>query len=229
MDIYRPSVGQMIKRDFFYRSPLECSRDLIGATLQWGDLSASIVETEAYDSKDDPACHTYFRSSARAFVTTRAAGTAYVYLNYGVHWMLNVLVKGRRSGFVLIRALHPKKGIEAMQVNRGCLSLTELCSGPGKLTQAFGIQGVDHGRDLCSDPMYAFHAGSPQQAVRQCSRVGISVAMDYPWRFVVADSPYLSVPPRPTTRRRKSASLSKNRGKPDVSQRETPGLRHLSA
>lgn len=186
----------MINRDFFHRSPLECSRDLVGTTLQWGRLSGVVVETEAYDSEDDPACHTFFRSSARTFISLHQAGVAYVYLNYGMHWMLNVLVKGRRSGFVLIRALHPKTGIEAMQVNRKRTVLTQLCSGPGKLTQAFCIQGTDHGRDLCSDPRYAFYAGSPSPTLQQCPRIGISLAVDYPWRFVAAESPHLSVRPK---------------------------------
>lgn len=185
----------MIERDFFRRSPLECSRDLIGAILRWGNFAGSVVETEAYDSEDDPACHTFFRPSTRKFVAMHDAGAAYVYLNYGMHWMLNVLVKGSRSGFVLIRALHPREGIEEMQANRGRTSLPQLCSGPGKLTQAFAIRGEDHGRDLCSDPLYAFHVGLPPQTLQQCPRVGISAAIDYPWRFVAADSPHLSVPP----------------------------------
>lgn len=184
----------MIERDFFRQSPLECSRELVGTTLQWGELAGIIVETEAYDNEGDPACHTFFRPSTRTFVEKNEAGVAYVYLNYGVHWMLNVLVKGKRTGFVLIRAIHPKAGIEAMQANRKRSLLTELCSGPGKLTQAFGIRGSDHGRDLCTDTCHAFYIGVKPQKLHQCTRIGISVAMDYPWRFVVADSPYLSVP-----------------------------------
>ncbi len=193
----RPSLkkAQFLGREFFCRSPLECSRELIGATLRWGNFSGNVVETEAYESEGDPACHTFFRSSARTFVATYPAGTAYVYLNYGIHWMLNVLVKGNRSGFVLIRALHPTTGIEAMQINRKRTILTQLCSGPGKLTQALGIRGTDHGLDLCSDPRYSFYAGPPQQTLRHCPRIGISVAVDYLWRFVAADSPHLSVPP----------------------------------
>ncbi len=198
MAIYRPSNGQMIGREFFSRSPLECSRELIGSTLRWGNFSGCIVETEAYDGEDDPACHTFFRSSARTFVATHEAGVAYVYLNYGIHWMFNVLVKGKRSGFVLIRALDPKTGIEAMRINRkraAFTPLTQLCSGPGKLTQAFGIQGEDHGRDLCSDPCYSFYLGPSPKILQQCPRIGISTAVDYPWRFVAADSPHLSVRP----------------------------------
>ena len=109
----------MLKRRFFERDPLSCARELIGCTLKWGALSGIVVETEAYDVDGDEACHTAFRPSARVFVTSHRAGAAYVYFSYGVHWMLNVLVKGKRMGFVLIRALEPVEGIEQMKKARG--------------------------------------------------------------------------------------------------------------
>src|SRR5262245_36895962 len=109
----------MLKRSFFERDPVTCARELVGCRLTVGEFGGIIVETEAYDVEGDEACHTAFRPSARAFVASHQAGAAYVYFNYGVHWMLNVLVKGTRFGFVLIRALEPVDGIEQMRISRG--------------------------------------------------------------------------------------------------------------
>ena len=109
----------MIPPSFFQRDPLICSRELIGTELVWGPCAGIIVETEAYLAQDDEACHAFFRPSIRAFIERNIAGTAYIYLNYGVHWMLNVLVKGDAHGFVLIRALRPTSGLDIMRARRG--------------------------------------------------------------------------------------------------------------
>src|ERR1700755_1615048 len=109
--------------DFFRRDPLSCARELIGAQLNWGRCAGIIVETEAYCAIGDEAAHTFVRPSARAFVEQHKAGAAYVYFSYGVHWMLNVLVKGRTNGFVLFRAIEPVRGIERMQRRRGTKDL----------------------------------------------------------------------------------------------------------
>src|SRR5256886_4712978 len=110
--------------------------------LVWGRCAGLIVESEAYLAENDEAAHTFTRPSARAFIERNGPGAAYVYFNYGVHWMLNVLVKGGAAdGFVLIRALQPLRGIPLMQKRRGVRELTRLCSGPGKLTQALAITG----------------------------------------------------------------------------------------
>jgi DNA-3-methyladenine glycosylase len=155
-----------------------------------------VVEAEAYDAADDEACHTWFRPSAREFVAAHREGAAYVYFNYGMHWMLNVLVKGSRTGFVLIRALEPIDGVDEMREARGKTDLRLLCSGPGKLAQALGVTGTDHGRDLCTDARYAFHAGAERVAVVASPRVGISRAVDLPWRFFVAESVHVSAHPK---------------------------------
>ncbi|MGH8047271.1 MAG: DNA-3-methyladenine glycosylase [Chthoniobacterales bacterium] len=189
----------MISREFFERSPLVCARALIGAELRWDGCVGIVVETEAYDAVGDEAAHTFFRPSARAFVERHAPGTAYVYLNYGMHWLFNVLVKGRRTGFVLFRAIEPTAGIETMQRRRGMDALRKLCSGPGKLTQAFGIHGAHHGMDLCSDPEFAFCERSGRPRVVTDERIGISVAMHLPWRFTLADSPFVSVRWKPAS------------------------------
>ncbi|MFZ0710725.1 MAG: DNA-3-methyladenine glycosylase, partial [Terrimicrobiaceae bacterium] len=137
----------MLKRPFFERDPLSCAHELVGCRLHWAAFAGIVVETEAYDVDGDEACHAAFRPSARAFVASHEAGAAYVYLNYGVHWMLNVLVKGKRLGFVLIRALEPVAGIEQMKSARGTQDVRHLCSGPGKLTRALGVTGRHHGMD----------------------------------------------------------------------------------
>jgi DNA-3-methyladenine glycosylase len=165
---------------------------LIGAELRWDGCAGVIVETEAYDAIGDPACHTFSRRSAREFVERHPAGTAYVYMNYGVHWLLNVLVKGRRRGFVLIRAIEPAHGIEAMAARRARTDLLKLCSGPGKLTQALGIGGSHHACDLCGDPRRAFHARGRAPRIVADGRIGISLAADLPWRFTLAGSPFVS-------------------------------------
>src|SRR5438067_11500811 len=131
--------GGMLGRDFFQRDPLSCARDLIGCELIWNSCAVIIVETEAYNAIGDEACHCFVRPSTRAFVGRNEAGAAYVYLNYGVHWMLNVLVKGGEEGFVLIRALEPTRGVALMKRRRGINDERQLCSGPGKLTQALDI------------------------------------------------------------------------------------------
>nr|MDQ2660080.1 DNA-3-methyladenine glycosylase [Verrucomicrobiota bacterium] len=156
-----------------------------------------VVETEAYFALNDEACHTFMRPSVRAFVERNRAGVAYIYLNYGVHWMLNVLVKGEADGFVLIRAVQPTAGVPLMQARRGLENLRQLCSGPGKLTQALAINLRDHERDLCVDVKHSFHfvAGSNSEIVAD-ARIGITKAAHWPWRFTLRDSPYVSHKPR---------------------------------
>src|SRR5688500_4492842 len=109
----------MLGRGFFQRDPITCARELIGCELVWNDCSGIIVETEAYAALGDEACHTFARPSARAFVAHHKPGAAYVYFNYGMYWLFNVLVKGgTEDGFVLIRALEPVRGIDLMQQRR---------------------------------------------------------------------------------------------------------------
>ncbi len=192
------SLGQ----DFFARDPLTCAIELIGCDLVWGECRGRIVETEAYAAIGDEACHTFLRRGAQRFVDTHPAGTAYVYLNYGVHWLLNVLVKGHAGpetdGFVLIRALEPLAGLEAMRGRRGPrIDDRHLCSGPGKLTQACGIPPTWHGRDLCADAAHGFHRRSAEPVpVVADVRIGISRAAELPWRFLLAGSRCVSRPAR---------------------------------
>src|SRR5438045_3031681 len=129
-------MSRIVRASFFKRDPLTCARELIGKELIWGECSGTVVEVEAYAAIDDEAADTFTRPSARSFIQRNKAGAAYVYFNYGVHWMLNVLVKGNGNGFVLIRALEPRRGVELMKRRRRVGDLYQLCSGPGKLTQA---------------------------------------------------------------------------------------------
>lgn len=183
--------------DFFNQSPVQCARALIGAEFRWDGCSGRIVETEAYAAEGDPACHTWFRPSARQFVATHSSGVAYIYLNYGVHWLFNILVKGGKgSGFVLLRALQPTEGLDVMAVRRKSLDPRKLCSGPGKLTAALGITGADHGSDFLLSPNRGLQLGHATK-VDASTRIGISAAKDLKWRFIEAGSPFASRPAAP--------------------------------
>ena len=182
---------------FFQRDPLTCAHELVGTELVWGKCSGIVVETEAYLTLNDEACHTFTRPSTRAFVERNAAGTVYIFMNYGVHWMLNVLVKGARSGLILIRALEPRRGLSIMRARRGVDDVHRLCSGPGKLAQALGITKRHHEMNLCLDARYCFMQAGMNAPVVADPRIGISRARDFPWRFTLARSRFVSVPVRP--------------------------------
>jgi DNA-3-methyladenine glycosylase len=181
----------------------------VGAELVWGRCSGIVVETEAYLTLNDEACHTFTRPSTRAFVERNAAGAIYIYMNYGVHWMLNVLVKGAaRSGLILIRALEPRRGLGLMRARRGVDDVHRLCSGPGKLAQALDITKRHHEMNLCANPRYCFMrpAGLDPQVVAS-PRIGISRARDLPWRFTLEGSAFVSVPVRsPSSRKSLTAT-----------------------
>jgi DNA-3-methyladenine glycosylase len=190
-------MGRIVRASFFKRDPLTCARELIGTELIWGECSGVVVEVEAYAAIDDEAAHTFTRPSARSFIERNRAGAAYVYFSYGVHWMLNVLVKGEANGFVLIRALKPRRGVELMKRRRGVDHLRQLCSGPGKLTQALAITGKHHETELCSDPRrcFVFNTQASFDVVAD-KRIGISRSAHLPWRFTLRDSAFVSRVPR---------------------------------
>jgi DNA-3-methyladenine glycosylase len=211
MGVSGSSVGALnagpsrLPREFFQRDPVTCARELIGCRLVWGRCAGVIVETEAYSAEGDEACHTWTRPSARAFVAAHAPGAAYVYFNYGMYWMLNVLVKGGAGdGFVLFRALEPTDGLRAMgrrrEANRrsgvGPMAPTALCSGPGKLAQALGVTGKDHGIDFCGGERVGIYAPAEVVTAIAGVRIGISRAQHLPWRFGMAGNGHLSVPLR---------------------------------
>lgn len=160
-----------------------------------------MVEVEAYAEGGDEASHTVQRPSARKFIAEHEAGAAYVYMNYGMHWLLNVLVKGgTKNGFVLIRALEPTRGLREMERRRLAgsksalvYSIHGLCSGPGKLAQALGVDGRDHGRDLCAGGRIGFVPPGVAPVVERDVRIGISKAAHLPWRFLARGSEFVSV------------------------------------
>jgi DNA-3-methyladenine glycosylase len=195
--------SRIIRATFFRRDPIRCARELVGTELIWGKCAGIIVETEAYLAENDEASHTFSRPTVRAFVERNKAGTAYIYFSYGAHWMLNVLVKGAANGFVLIRAVEPLRGIELMKKRRGVDDERRLCSGPGKLTQAFDITNRHDEMDLCADPRHCFAYSSDgdvdssrrSQAkadVVADERIGITRSAHYPWRFTIRGSKYVS-------------------------------------
>lgn len=193
----------MIEREFFQRDPLTCARELIGCELVWGKCAGIVVETEAYCAVGDEASHTFTRPSAREFIARHRPGTAYVYFNYGMYWLLNVLVKGGSAdGFVLFRALEPTRGMDLMRRRREAHRKSplahprHLCSGPGKLALALGVDGADHGRDLCRRKNIGFTLPSHSIEIVADGRIGISRAQDLAWRFTLRGSEYVSAKPK---------------------------------
>ena len=184
---------EMIRARFFQRDPVTCARELIGTELIWNKCSGIVVEAEAYLAQNDEACHTFSRPSARGFVARNKAGTAYVYFSYGAHWMLNVLVKGEGDGFVLIRALEPIRGIELMKKRRGVEDERQLCSGPGKLTQALDITDRHHEMNLCTDRQHCFLRRTNKDVdLVADARIGITRSAHHPWRFTLRGSKFVS-------------------------------------
>jgi len=182
--------------DFFDRSVHEVARELIGCTLLHRGAGGVIVETESYDS-DDPACHGYNGPTARNEVLFGPPGRAYVYFSYGVHNLLNAVCEPQgRAAAVLIRALEPAQGTEAMARRRGRSERHQLCSGPGKLTQALGIGLGVNGASLSSPPFELREREGDWREVDVAvgPRIGISRAVDYPWRFCAAGNRHLSRP-----------------------------------
>ena len=189
----------MIDRTFFEGDPLVCAKSLIGCELVWGEASGLIVETEAYAEHGDAASHTFLRRGARQFIREHPPGTLYVYLNYGIHWLLNFLVKGTEAnGFVLIRALEPICGLEVMAQRRGLSELHRLCSGPGKLTQALAINQRFHGRDFFQIAGAKILRRRRPVEIDVDRRVGITKAVELDWRFLLSGSLSVSLPKRKT-------------------------------
>ncbi|MBV8141878.1 MAG: DNA-3-methyladenine glycosylase [Verrucomicrobia bacterium] len=199
LNIERRTPNVEVDRGFFETDPLTCARALIGCVLVWGKAGGRIVETEAYAEQDDEASHTFLRRGTRDFIKNNPAGTLYVYLNYGVHWLLNFLVKGgSANGFVLIRALEPSEGRILMMERRATSEDRNLCSGPGKLTQALGIDQAFHGRDFFQIDQARLFCCPQQVVVESDRRVGITKSAELDWRFLMSGSRFVSIPKRKT-------------------------------
>jgi len=183
-----------LTRRFFERPPLVCAREMLGCTLTWGETAGIIVETEAYAEHGDEASHTFVRGATRTFIHEQPPGALYIYLNYGVHWLLNFLTKeGDMRGFVLIRALQPMLGLDVMRRRRRLDRDRMLCSGPGKLTQALGITAQWHGKDFFSIPGVSLTRNAKRPIIAVDRRIGITKSPDFEWRFLIADSDYVSL------------------------------------
>jgi DNA-3-methyladenine glycosylase len=169
------------------------ARDLIGMLLLVDGVGGVIVETEAYD-REDPASHSFSGPTPRNDVMFGPPGRAYIYLSYGIHWCLNFVCReaGHGAG-VLIRALEPTMGIAAMMRRRQLQELRGLCSGPGRLGQALGITHALNGNRVDRAP-FSLTAGAAHLKLVRGPRIGISKAVDQPWRFGLAGSPYISRP-----------------------------------
>ncbi len=182
---------------------LQAARALLGSTLVRGGCRARIVETEAYRAEDDPACHAYRRRTPRNETMWGDPGRAYVYLNYGMHWMLNVAAhEPGRAAAVLVRAAEPLEGLEAFREARPGVVDRELLNGPGKLCRAFGITRADDGVDLMA-PLsdLRIEAGAETVEIVAGPRIGIAVGQELPWRFADATRlPWVSKPPPPRWR-----------------------------
>jgi DNA-3-methyladenine glycosylase len=189
--------------DFYARSVHEVARDLVGCVVRHGETAGRIVETESYHM-EEPACHAYAGLTERTRTLFGEPGRAYVYRSYGVHALLNAVTEDEGVGAaVLIRALEPVDGIEVMRERRAVGRDEELCSGPGKLTQALGIWLSLNGTSLVDGPIevLAREPGAREPRVVIGERIGITRAVELPWRFCDADSRHVSRPWPPAMRR----------------------------
>ena len=187
------NLGRPIRRTFFAPSVHEVAPDLVGATLLVNGVGGIIVEVEAYHHTD-PAAHSFRGPTPRNKVMFGPPGFAYVYRSYGIHWCVNFVCEEEGSASaVLIRALQPTHGIPAMRRRRRLHDERSLCSGPGKLTEALGITDEHNGRPLDVFPI-ALHARTGKPDVVAGLRIGITKAVELPWRYGLKDSKFLSKP-----------------------------------
>jgi DNA-3-methyladenine glycosylase len=186
-------LGKPLKRAFFARQVLEVAPDLIGVTLLVNGVGGIIVEVEAYHHTE-PAAHSFNGPTPRNSVMFGPPGFVYVYRSYGIHWCVNfVCEKAGSASAVLIRALQPTHGIPAMRRRRGLHDEKTLCSGPGKLTEALGITR-EHNALALDAPPFALHARVGTPDVVAGIRIGLTKAVELPWRYGLKGSKFLSRP-----------------------------------
>jgi len=190
----------ILPRAFYDRPTLDVARDLIGKFLvhetRAGAASGVIVEAEAYIGESDPACHAAPGPTARNAPLYGPPGIAYVYLNYGIHYLVNAVTEAEGSpAAILIRALEPRDGIPLMTRRRrraSAIALHDLCRGPGNLTKALGITLRQNTLDLTRSTLRIEDRGEPPRPIAWSRRVGITVGTDQEWRVAATDSAALS-------------------------------------
>ena len=199
LNILNRQLHRPLPVGFYERDPDDVAVDLIGQmvvrSIAGATLVGRIVEVEAYFGEGDPASHACRGMTPRNAIMFGRAGMAYVYLNYGVHCLLNVVTSPEgRAGAVLIRALEPVSGIEIMMENRPVKSAVELTSGPGKLTKALGIDLADNGVDMtaCASRLYIANGAQETRKVVASPRIGISKGEEMLLRFHAEGSPFVS-------------------------------------
>ena len=194
------SSGQVLSRDFYERPTLEVAKDLIGKVLvhetRAGIAAGTIVEAEAYIGESDPACHAAPGPTTRNAPLYGPPGIAYVYLNYGIHYLVNAVTESEGwPAAVLIRALEPVDGLPLMRRRRAKSAdadVNDLCRGPGNLTKALGIDLRQNLRDLTDSPLRIEDRGAPPRPIAWSRRIGINVGVEQEWRVTAADSPAVS-------------------------------------
>ncbi len=192
----RWSVPKRLTRSFFNRSVLEVAPDLIGVTLLVNGVGGRLVEVEAYHHTE-PAAHSFGGQTERNAVMFGPPGYVYVYRSYGIHWCLNFVCEPKGSAAaVLIRAIEPTAGLAAMRRRRGLADERLLCSGPGRLCQALGITRANNGMALDRPPFELF-ARQGEEEVVAGRRIGLTKAVELPWRYGEKGSRFLSKPFKP--------------------------------
>ena len=190
------STGEALPASFYDRPVIEVAEDLIGCVLLHRETAGIVVETEAYHDSE-PACHAFAGLTPRTSTLFGAPGHAYVYRSYGIHALFNAVCERPGVGAaVLIRALQPLSGVDQMRRRRGLEGELELCSGPGKLTQALAIELAHNGSDLQRGPVRILSrpAGCERPDVVAAPRIGITKAVELPWRMCLAGSRHVSRP-----------------------------------
>ena len=187
------ATSARLHRNFFDRSVHKVAPELIGATLLVNGIGGLIVEVEVYHHSD-PAAHSYGGRTERNAVMFGPPGVAYVYRSYGIHWCLNFVCEAEGSASaVLIRALEPTHGLDVMKRRRGLRETRALCSGPGKIAQALGVTRKHNGLAL-DRPPFELRARTEKPDIAVGVRIGISKAVEHPWRYGLKGSKFLSKP-----------------------------------
>jgi DNA-3-methyladenine glycosylase len=193
--------GPALPRSFYDRTTLTVAQELLGKVLvhrtPGGVTAGMIVETEAYIGEDDPACHAAPGPTPRNAPLYGPPGIAYVYLNYGIHYLVNAVTEAEgHPAAVLLRALEPVEGVRLMRLRRTTggrhIDESDLCRGPGNLTKALGINLTDNLLDLTASRLYIEDRGFRPGRVSCGPRIGIRVAVDRPWRFWIDGNVFVS-------------------------------------